>query len=93
MAYSSTNPPVMLTPGSFGGQQTRLWGYKSTHTVAAVAASSFFSDAYSRGMRIADFVHVVEVTTAGAFTGFGIGVVSSQTTGSGVSVTFAATST
>ena len=93
MAYSSTNPPVQLTPGSFGGQQTRLFGYKSTHTAAAVAASSFFSDGYSRGMRIGDFVHSVEVTTAGAFTGFAVGVVNAQTTGAGVTVTFAATST
>jgi hypothetical protein len=82
----------MLTPGSFGGQATRLWGYKSTHTVSVVAGSSFFSDGYSRGMRVGDFVHVVEVTTAGAFTGFAIGCVSTQTTGSGVSLTYTASS-
>jgi hypothetical protein len=44
-------------------------------------------------MRIGDFIHTVEVTTAGAFTGFGIGCISSQTTGAGVLVTYAATST
>lgn len=93
MAYSSTNPPVMLTPGSFGGQATRLWGYKSTHTIQVTSSSSFFSDGYQRGMRIGDFVHTVEVTTAGAFTGFGVGVVNAQTTGAGVTVTYAATTT
>lgn len=93
MAYSSTNPPVLLTPGSFGGQTTRVYGYKSTHTAAAVAASSFFSNGYALGMRIGDFLHSVEVTTAGAFTAFAVGCVSAQTTGAGVTVTFAATST
>ena len=40
-----------------------------------------------------DIVHVNEVTTAGALTGFATGRVSSQTTGAGVTIVFAATST
>ena len=91
MAYSSTNPPVLIG-GGFGGVPLRRYAYASTHTVAAVAASSFISDGYSRGMRVGSRVEVTELTTAGAFTGFGVGMVTSATTGSGVSITFAATS-
>lgn len=92
MAYSSTLPPVMIA-GGFGGSPMRMFVYESTHTVAAVAASSFISDGYARGMRLGDIVFVNELTTGGALTGFAVGRVSSQTTGSGVSVVFAATST
>ena len=90
MAYSSTNPPVCLTPGSFGGQATRLWGYRSSaETVAQICATSYFTDGYSRGMRIRDFILVSPATSS---TSFAIGMVVAQTTGAGVTITVAATS-
>jgi hypothetical protein len=92
MAYSSTLPPVLIA-GGFGGVPMRMFVYESTHTVAAVAASSFISDGYSRGMRVGDIIHVNELTTGGALTGFATGRVSSASTGSGVTCVFAATST
>ena len=93
MAYSSTGPVPMMIAGNFGGSPMRMFVYESTHTVAAVAGSSFVSNGYSLGMRVGDIVHVNEVTTAGALTGFATGRVSSQTTGAGVTIVFAATST
>ena len=93
MAYSSTGPVPVLIAGGFGGSPFRLWAYESTHTVAAVAASSFVSNGYALGLRVGDHVLVNEVTTAGALTGFARGCVSSQTTGSGVTIIFTATST
>lgn len=94
MAYSSSvAAPCLLTPGSFGGQALRLWGYKSTaDTVAGICASSFFSDGYKRGMRPGDFVLVRAATSS---TSFAVGMVLSVTTASslgGASITVAATS-
>lgn len=94
MAYSSTNPPVMVW-GGFGGSPMRGFAYASTHTVAAVAASSFFSDGYARGMRPGDRVYVNQMTTASppAYTAHATGVVSASSSGAGATVVFTATST
>jgi len=70
-----------------------MWGYSSTHTLAAVAASSFFSNGHALGLKIGDGVYTVTLSTAGAFTDFGLGAVNAVTTGAGATVTYAATST
>lgn len=93
MAYSSTNPPCILTSGSFGGQSLRMWGYKSTDAVATVAGSSYFSNGASLGMRIGDFVGIVQLSTAGAFTAYNIACVSSRTTGAGATINTVSSST
>ena len=93
MAYSTTGGLPVLIAGGFGGSPMRLWAYESTHTIGAVAATSFISNGYGLGMRIGDRVFVNEVTTAGAYTAHATGVVSSQTTGAGVTLVFTATST
>lgn len=93
MAYSSTNPPCLMTSGSFGGQSLRMWGYKSTHTLAEVAASSFFSNGHALGLKVGDGLFTVTVSTAGAYTDFGLGVISSVSTGAGATATYLATST
>ena len=66
MAYSTTNPPgLMIQPvGSIGGA---LWNYRTTETVSAVTASSFFSNAAALGMKVGDIVSIVSVSTANAF--------------------------
>ena len=93
MAYSSTNGPVLLTQPVGKGIAPALWGYASTHTVAAVAASSFFSNGAALGMKAGDHIMVTELTTANAYTAFGRGVVTTVTAGAGATVVFTATST
>lgn len=92
MAYSSTNGPAMVSQ-RFGGGIGASWVYSSTHTIAATAATSFFSNGAALGMKVGDGIRAVELTTAGAFTAFANGIVSSVTAGAGATVVFAATST
>lgn len=91
MAYSSTNPPHLIAQ-TFG-TGPGYWVYKSTHTAAATAASSFISDGFDLGMKVGDSFRNIEVTTAGAFTAFADGCVTTVTSGAGATVVFAATST
>jgi hypothetical protein len=98
MAYSSTtfgdNGAFLLVPkvagGPLGGS---LWGYNSTHTIAAVAASGFFSDGARLGMKVGDVVHVTQLTTAYAYLAHAQARVSAVTASSAATVVFAATST
>lgn len=90
MAYSSTNGPAIISQ-TFGSG-TNLWAYKSTHTVAAVAASSFFSNGYDLSMKAGDPIYVTQVTTANAYTAHAWGAVSAVTSGAGATVVFTATS-
>lgn len=66
MAYSTTNPPGMIAQ-PVGGGGGAIWRYRTTETVSAVTASSFFSNGAALGMLVGDAVHVVSVSTAGAF--------------------------
>jgi hypothetical protein len=98
MAYNSTtfgdNPAFLTVPklggGPLGGA---VWGYTSTHTMAAVAASSFFSDGARLGMKPGDVINATQVTTAFAWTAHATGRVTVVTAGAGATVVFAATST
>lgn len=92
MPYSSTNPPVLVS-GGFGGKPLRVFAYKSSDTAATVAASSYFSDGHSRGMRVGDVVTVTVLSTLGAFAGHNEGRVNAVSTGAGATVTFATSST
>lgn len=57
MAYSSTNPPQLISQ-RFGGNGPGIWSYKSTDPIATVAGSSYFSNGYDLGMQQGDFVAV-----------------------------------
>lgn len=95
MAYSSTNPPVLVSQ-PFGSRAGGLWTYLSSHDVASVAASSFFSNGYSLGMQSGDFIGVVQMSSnggAGAYTAHALGIVTTVTSGAGATVVFTATST
>ena len=92
MAYSSTNGPAMISQ-RFGGGGGASWVYSSTHTIGAVAATSFFSNGAQLGLKVNDGIRVVQTTTAGAFTAFANGIVTTVTAGAGATVVFAATST
>lgn len=94
MPYSSTNPPV-LTGGGFGGKPFRTFAYKSSDLVGTVAASSYFSDGHSRGMRVGDVVTVSVLTTASTptYLSHNEGRVTAVSTGAGATVAFASSST
>jgi hypothetical protein len=93
MAYSTTNPPgLMAAPVGGGGGQ--IWRYRTTETVSAVTASSFFSNGAALGMLVGDAVHVVSVSTAGAFADTAFLSVSVVTAAAGATaVTLTSTST
>ena len=62
MAYSTTNPPVLVSvaPLAAAGQ---VWRYSSTHIGTAVDAAGFFTNAKDLGMRVYDQVLVHDTTT------------------------------
>lgn len=92
MSYSSTNGPYMVV-GKLGGGPGNLWFYNSTHTVAVTSSGSFFTNGSALGMKVGDRIHTVELTTAGAYTGHALGVISSVASSSAATVTYVATST
>ncbi len=57
MAYSSTNPPQLISQ-RFGGNGPGIWSYKSTDPIATVAGSSYFSNGDALGMQEGDFVAI-----------------------------------
>lgn len=87
LAYVTAQPSTLLAGGG------SLWSYTSTHTIAAVAASGFFSNGAALGMKVADAINVTEVTTAGAYTAHAAARVTSVTASSAATVVFSATST
>lgn len=60
MAYSTSNPPTLVTQGGIDGSQQRRWAYGSTVDVSTVIADTtgYFTDGYARGMRLNDLVDV-----------------------------------
>jgi hypothetical protein len=57
MAYSTSNPPAMLTQTMSGN---KLWFYSSTDAATAVRVSGYITDGYDLGMRAGDMVIVVD---------------------------------
>jgi hypothetical protein len=57
MAYNSLELRMITGAGGHAGQ---TWRYEGTDTPAAVAAAGFISDAFDRGMKIGDYVEVVQ---------------------------------
>ena len=92
MAYSSTNPPALISQSVSGGAGG-AWIYQSTHTAAAAAASSFIDNGDALGMKVGDSFRNVELTTAGAYTAHADGCVSAVTTGAGATVVFSQATT
>ncbi len=64
MAYSTSNPPLLTDSQPIASQ--RSWLYVSSHTRAVVVASTHFTDAGKRGMKVGDSVYVGETTAADA---------------------------
>ena len=88
MAYSTSNPPSLISGGALTNSGVRVWGYKSTHTSTSISGvANFFSNGYRLGMRVGDIVHCVKNSTAATAYEHMIGRVTVQSsTGGGVTV-------
>jgi len=60
MAYSTSNPPVLLTPAVLGAPAGRLWMYRSTDAATAVRVAGYFTNGYNLGLRAGDLVFSVK---------------------------------
>lgn len=58
MAYSTSNPPALLTQGI--GGFSRIWVYKSVDAVTLVRVSGYITNGWTLGMRAGDLVLVVD---------------------------------
>lgn len=56
MAYSTSNPPRLIT-GQFTGAGS-LWAYRSTDPIATVDGAGYITNAYDLGMKAGDLVIV-----------------------------------
>ena len=61
MAYSASNPPVLLTQAIAG---VRLWYHTSADATAAADASGFITNGGALGMKVSDIVYHKDSTTA-----------------------------
>lgn len=62
MAYSTANPPALLSQLIQGSK--KLWFYSSTDAATAVRVSGYFTNGYDLGMRAGDIVFVVDTDAA-----------------------------
>lgn len=59
MAYSTSNPPKLVTQALAGGAG-KFWLYRSTDTASDVDAANYITDGGSLGMAIGDLVFVID---------------------------------
>ena len=55
MAYSTDNPPRLLSDG-IGGGDYQVWMYRSTDTATAVRVDGYITNATKLGMKAGDIV-------------------------------------
>ena len=60
MAYSTSNPPVLMVPSI--GSASAWWNYTSTHGSTAVGAAGLVTNALDLGMKVNDVVLIVQST-------------------------------
>lgn len=93
MAYVSSASAPVLTSQSFGGVAGKEFMYRSADASSLVLASSYFSDGYTRGMRVGDLVLLSGVSTGSTFMyTIRAGVSAVSTASGGVSLTVTTTS-
>jgi len=56
MAYSTSNPPILISTGLAGTGQ--IWKYDSTDAAAVVDTDGYFSNGQLLGMKVGDLVIV-----------------------------------
>jgi len=62
MAYSTTNPPSMVSVAPLVGSG-QLWVYKHTDASAVVDAAGYITNAKALGMRVNDLVNSLDTST------------------------------
>lgn len=60
MAYSTSNPPVLLCGPIHSGQAGHIWFYSSADALSVVRVSGYFSNGYDLGMRAGDIIFIVD---------------------------------
>ena len=58
MAYSTSNPPSLISQAVAGGR--KLWLYASTDAATVVRVSGYITNGYLLGMRAGDIVLMVD---------------------------------
>jgi len=61
MAYSTSNPPYLITQ-AIGGK-SKMWGYQSTDPTATVDTSSYITNGWDLGIRANDILILHDTTT------------------------------
>lgn len=61
MAYSTANPPTLMT-SNIGGTGA-IWKYVSTDAAAVVTVAGYITDAADLGMKVGDFVIALDSDT------------------------------
>jgi hypothetical protein len=62
MAYSTANPPALLSQG-IGGFH-RIWSYKTTDAATVVRTSNYITNGYQLGLRKGDLVMAIDTDAA-----------------------------
>lgn len=60
MAYSTSNPPSLISAARIGGTGLQTWDYRSTDDAATVDAAGYFTNGLALGMRVGDLVYVTD---------------------------------
>lgn len=60
MAYSTSNPPVLIAGPIHKDAAGRIWFYSSTDNLAAVRVAGYFTNGYDLGMRAGDIVFILD---------------------------------
>ena len=64
MAYIKSNPPAMIVADHIPGcKAVQLWTYVSADAAATVAGAGYFSNGVQLGMRVNDFIFVIDTAT------------------------------
>lgn len=62
MAYSTSNPPALISQGIAGF--FRIWAYKTTDAMTAVRVSNYISNGWTLGLRKGDLLLAVKTDAA-----------------------------
>ncbi len=61
MAYSTSNPPQLLTPSFTNASgESSIWNYTSTDAAATVDADGYITNGVALGMKVGDLVNVID---------------------------------
>lgn len=60
MAYATSNPPQIMFLGGIGGTLPSFWFYSSTDNATTVDVPGYFTDALALGIKVGDYIFVVD---------------------------------